>query len=314
MIDRCACFITDAGYLFPTVLAAIQARKFLDREIADVVIILFVSPPEKAELIAKICERNQIILICAGNEILQGYNAMYARLFLTELLPAEYKRVLYMDGDIQITGSLNDLIQTELPGKSDFAAVPDPMAIELYAAKSGDPKIQSYFEGIGVNSSPARPYFNSGVLLINLSQWAAIGRDALDVLTNAPEKCLFQDQSALNFAGHSKFAPMSFRWNFPIFFRNCGVEAPLAPRVYHFMSKPKPWNGAFPPWNRKFVEPYTKLISEYPELKAHSKKLPLSAHIKYLGQQYSKRANETITWRFSTRRRAILEFDAATRF
>ncbi len=314
MIDRCACFITDAGYLFPTVLAATQARKFLDREIADVVIILFDSSPEKAELIAKICEPNQIILICVSNEILLGYNAMYARLFLRELLPAKYQRVLYMDGDIQITGSLNDLIQTELPGNSDFAAVPDPMAIALYAAKSGDAKIQSYFYGIGVNSSPARPYFNSGVLLINLSQWATIGRDALDVLTNAPEKCLFQDQSALNFAGHSKFAPMSFRWNFPIFFRNCGVEKPLAPRVYHFMSKPKPWNGAFPPWNSKFVEPYTQLIAEYPDLSAHSKTLPLSAHIKYLAQQYFKGANETITWRFSGRRPSILEFEKEVLF
>jgi lipopolysaccharide biosynthesis glycosyltransferase len=314
MIHRCACFITDAGYLFPTVLAATQARKFLDREVADVVIILFDSPPKTAELIAKICERNRIVLICVSNEILQGYNAMYARLFLTELLPDKYQRVLYMDGDIQITGSLNDLIQTELPGNSHFAAAPDPMAIELYEAKSGDPKIQAYFEGIGVNSSPARPYFNSGVLLINLPQWAAIARDALDVLTNAPEKCLFQDQSALNFAGHSKFAPMSFGWNFPIFFRNCGVEKSLAPRVYHFMSKPKPWNGVFPPWNNNFVQPYRKLISEYPDFGAHSKKLPLSAHIKYLGQQYFKRANETITWRFSGRRPAILAFEKAVLF
>jgi lipopolysaccharide biosynthesis glycosyltransferase len=314
MVNPCACFITDAGYLFPTVLAATQARKFLDREIADVVIILFDSVPETAELITKICEQNEIILICFSNEILQGYNAMYARLFLTELLPAEYKRVLYMDGDIQITGSLNQLIQTELPGGCDFAAVPDPMAIELYEAKSGDPRIQSYFEGIGVNSSLARPYFNSGVLLINLPQWAAVARDALDVLTNAPEKCLFQDQSALNFAGHLKFAPMSFRWNFPIFFRNCGVETPLAPRVYHFMSKPKPWNGAFPPWNSSFVEPYTKLMSEYPDLSAHSKELSLSARTKYLGQQYFKRANETITWRFSGRRPVILEFEEAVLF
>jgi hypothetical protein len=107
---------------------------------------------------------------------------------------------------------------------------------------------------------------------------------------------------------------MSFRWNFPIFFRNCGVEAPLAPRVYHFMSKPKPWNGAFPPWDSSFVEPYMKLLSEYPDLSAHSKKLPLSAHIKYLGQQYSKRATETITWRFSSRRQAILQFEKAVLF
>jgi lipopolysaccharide biosynthesis glycosyltransferase len=313
MIERCACFTTDLGYIFPTVLAAIQARKFLDREIADVVIILFESTAEKTDAITKICEQNQIILICPPKEMLHGYTVMYSRLFLTEMLPDRYQRVLYMDGDIQITGSLNKLIQSELPSNCDFAAVPDPMAIELHEGKSEHPIIQSYFDGLGIKSSLDRPYFNSGTLLINLPAWAVIGRDAFEFHNTQPDKCRFQDQSALNFAGHSKMTPMSFRWNFPIFFRNCGVERPIAPSIYHFMSKPKPWDGVFPPWNRDFVDPYTNLASKYPELQSFSKSFPRSVRARYLGQQYYKRLVETITWRYSRLRPAILEFNAATK-
>lgn len=314
MINRCACFLTDLGYLFPSLLCAIQARKFLDRETADVVIILFGTTPETTALFSRICEQNQIILICADQEILEGYSTLFARLFLSQILPEKYQRVLYLDGDIQIGDSLNELIRTELPANCDFAAAADPMAIELYESKSDHPKIQSYFESIGVKSTPDRPYFNSGTLLIDRPQWAAIGRDSIDYITKSPATCLFYDQSALNFVGHTRFAPMSFRWNFPIFFRNCGVESAITPRIFHFMSKPKPWNGVFLPWNRSFVEPYAKLIAKYPELQAYSKKMSLLVHTKYLGQQYYKCILETITWRYSGRRPAILEFEAATKF
>jgi len=314
MISRCACFLTDLGYLFPSLLCAVQARKFLDPESADVIIVLFDSTPQTTELFSKICQQNGIILICADREILGGHSAMYARLFLSQILPEKYQRILYLDGDMQIGGALNDLIQAELPANCDFAAAPDPMAIELYESKSDHPATQSYFDGIGIKSTPERPYLNSGALLINRPQWAGIGRDALDYLAKSPSTCLFQDQSALNFVGHTRYAPMSFRWNFPIFFRNCGVEAAVSPRIFHFMSKPKPWNGVFPPWNRSFVDPYTNLVAKYPELQAYSKKMSLSSHTKYLGQQYYKCILETLTWRYSGRRPAILEFEAAARF
>jgi lipopolysaccharide biosynthesis glycosyltransferase len=314
MPDRCACFLTDLGYLFPALLCAIQARNFLERDTADVVIILFDSTAQTTELFSRICEQNGIILICADREILKGYSAMYARLFLTRILPDKYQRILYLDGDIQITGSLDALIQKALPANCSFAAVPDPMAIELHVSKGEHPVIKPYFDGIGVKSSLARPYFNSGAMLIDRAEWAGIERDTLDYLTNSPSTCLFQDQSALNFVGHRRYAPMSFRWNFPIFFKNCGVESAIAPRVFHFMSKPKPWDGVFLPWNRSFVDPYTDLIAKYPELEAYAKKMPLKARTKYLGQQYYKCILETLTWRYSSRRPAILEFEAATRF
>ena len=314
MITRCACFLTDLGYLFPSLLCAVQARRFLDTETADVIIVLFDATPQTTELFSNICQQNGVILLCADREILGGHSAMYARLFLSQILPEQYQRILYLDGDMQIGDSLNDLIQTELPADCDFAAAPDPMAIELYESKSEHLNTQSYFNRLGIDSTPERPYLNSGALLINREPWSGIGRDALDYLAKSPSTCLFQDQSALNSVGHSRYAPMSFRWNFPIFFKNCGVEAAILPRIFHFMSKPKPWNGVFRPWNRSFVDPYASLIGKYPELQAYSKKMSLASHTKYLGQQYYKSILETLTWRYSGRRPAILEFEAATRF
>ncbi len=313
-MDKCCCFTTDLGYLFPTLLSAIQARAFLDREVADVIILLFASDLSGVEVIAEICQRNQLKLLVVDTDILQGHTTMYARLFLCDLLPENYKRVLYLDGDTQIRESLNGLIDSELPDNHAFAAVPDPMAISLHVARENEPAIQAYFKGLDVDSQPATPYFNSGVLLINLQLWAEIARDALACLKDTPALCVFQDQSALNFAGHRKFTPMSFRWNFPIFFRNCGLEGPIQPRVYHFMSKPKPWEGSFPPWNRHFLRPYLELIADYPELQSFLKTLSLQARVKYLCQQNIKRLQETVTWRYSSRRPAVLEFDAATKF
>jgi lipopolysaccharide biosynthesis glycosyltransferase len=314
MINRCACFTTDLGYLFPTMLSALQARQFLERNVADVILILFTSDPAVDESFAEICLQNQIIFLVFGTDILQGHTTMYARLFLSEILPETYQRVLYIDGDVQISESLNELIRAELPAGHAFAAVPDPISILLYEAKGDFPEIKSYFDGLGVENAPSRPYFNSGVLLINFQEWAAIERDAINCLTKTPALCLRQDQSALNFAGHRKFTPMSFRWNFPIFFRNCAVERPIHPHIYHFMSNPKPWHGSFPPWNRGFFAPYERLKSEYPQISAYSKAMPLQVQVRYCFQQYFKWIQETFTWRLSGRRAAILEFDAATKF
>jgi lipopolysaccharide biosynthesis glycosyltransferase len=107
---------------------------------------------------------------------------------------------------------------------------------------------------------------------------------------------------------------MSFRWNFPIFFRNCGVEANIRPAIYHFMSKPKPWDGTFPPWSRKFYRPYLELLAEFPDLAAYAKPMPLQRKLKYLTQQNIKRLQETFAWRLSPRRQGILTYEAAAKY
>jgi lipopolysaccharide biosynthesis glycosyltransferase len=311
-VSRCVCFTTDIGYLFPTLLSAIQAKRFLRSEVADVVVILF-GAKEDASAYDDICRSENINLILADNAVLQGNSAMYARLFLDRLLPQHYTRLLYIDGDVQITQPLNELIQADL-GSSAFSAVADPMAVFSHrrdTAKSAE--IDAYFAGLGVNSTLELPYFNSGILLIDREAWREVSVDALMFIQKSPELCRFQDQSALNFAGHRKFTPMSFKWNFPIFFMNCGVEGQIQPGIYHFMSKPKPWNGNFAPWNAKFVTPYVELQSKYPALRSLVRPMPARVRGKYLLQQNFKRIQETFSWRYSNLRSGILEFDSAAK-
>jgi lipopolysaccharide biosynthesis glycosyltransferase len=314
MISRCVCFTTDSGYLFPTVLSAIQARAQTDANLADIVIIQFGASAAADAALHQVCRDKNIVLILPDMALLQGFTTMYARLFLDEILPAQYQDILYLDGDIQIRLPLDEIIRRDLAPGNAFAAVADPLAIEVQQNSRRAPEILSYFENLGVKSSPELPYFNSGALKIRRSLWVDVSRDALKFLKEKPEFCRWQDQSALNFAGQGRFEPMSFRWNFPIFFRNCGVEAAIKPGVYHFMSKPKPWNGNFRPWNKEFCAPYAKLISEYPQLANHVGPFPVAKQAKYIALQNFKWLQETVVWRMSERRNAILRFNEAAAF
>lgn len=310
-VKRCVCFTTDLGYLFPTLLSAAQARKLVRADVADIVIILF-DVGDYAGLVRELCEKENIVPVMASSSILGGHSAMYARLFLDELLPPTYERVLYVDGDVQIVLPLDELIMADLEGKS-FSAVADPMSVAFEKGDKQDVKISDYFGSLGVTSSPETPYFNSGIMLIDRGQWGTISATARSFIADRFELCRFQDQSALNFAGHRHFLPMSFRWNFPIFFRNCGVETAILPGIYHFMSKPKPWHGSFAPWNPTFVQPYTALRSQYPELAALVSPMRRKDKLKYFVQQNLKRVHETLTWRLSPLREGILEFNSAAK-
>jgi lipopolysaccharide biosynthesis glycosyltransferase len=313
MNRSCACFTTDLGYAFPTLLSAIQARRHLRADQTDVVIILFQNENVIGDILAQVCEEKGITLIRLKLESLQGYTPMYARLFLHEILPDNYERILYIDGDTQIHGSLDGLVQAELPADK-FMAVADPMAVLADVAGRGAGELSRYFTNLGVKNTPASPYFNSGVLLVNRSSWAGISLAAQSFLATHPGLCLFQDQSALNFAGHEHVLPLSFCWNFPIFYRNCGVEAKINPRIYHFMSKPKPWNVALPPWNAGFAKPYQELTNEFPQLAEYARPLPLQTYLRYFAQQNAKRFQETLAWRLTKRRGAIIRFVAAAAY
>ncbi len=310
-VKRCVCFTTDFGYLFPTLLSAVQARQFVGLGVAEVVIILFDGGAHSG-LFLDICERERIVPILAGSASLGGHPAMYARLFLNSLLPSDYTRILYVDGDVQIMRPLDELLQMNLKEKS-FSAAADPMAVLVHQGGKRAAGILTYFASLGVESTLTTPYFNSGIILIEREAWEQISSDALEFITGHPNLCQFQDQSALNFVGHKHFVPMSFKWNFPIFFRNCGVETAIYPCIYHFMSKPKPWHGSFAPWTSEFVAPYTALCAKYPKLAALNPPLRRKVRLKYFLQQNVKRVHETLTWRFSSRREGILEFDAAAK-
>lgn len=80
----------------------------------------------------------------------------YARLFLPSILPAEVKKVLYVDCDTVIADDVSEFWNTDLRGKY-VAGVLDTLP-------DNESKVK-------VGLSPTSPYINAGVLLIHLDMW-----------------------------------------------------------------------------------------------------------------------------------------------
>ena len=79
----------------------------------------------------------------------------YCRLFLDKLLPETVDKVLYLDGDVLNTGSLNKLWNIDMDG--------------LCAAAVIDCIGEKYYDVLGL--SKEAKYCNSGVILFNLIEW-----------------------------------------------------------------------------------------------------------------------------------------------
>ncbi|MBN1529274.1 MAG: glycosyltransferase family 8 protein [Thermoleophilaceae bacterium] len=116
----------------------------------------------------------------------------YARLLIPELLPRHVRRAVYLDGDVLVTGDLSPLFELEL-GNAPFAAVRD------YAIGSTDRE---------------RPYFNAGVLAMDLERWRQTGlaERALAYADAQTEPLFWGDQDALNAVAES-WHELDLRWN-----------------------------------------------------------------------------------------------------
>jgi lipopolysaccharide biosynthesis glycosyltransferase len=303
----CITYTTDSGYMFPTLVSAIQARRFSSTEKADVIIFCLGMKSEIRAVFAPICETENIGLHPIEADSIEGANAMLSRLFMNRFVPESYKQYLYMDGDIQILGCLDPLIDAEVP-YGRFLAANDPLTFQLEDSLAQSRDLRMHLSSIGLTGDQARCYFNSGVLRINREGWDSIGEAAWDVFRQTI-RSRFPDQDALNIVAAERRMPMSLAWNFPIFMRNSRVESEIAPHIYHYMSSPKPWQGYFPPWTTESSKPYLEIISKYPGLAAFNLPMSWIQKYRYHMQQHGKRAIETLTWGFSQRRRRILSYE-----
>lgn len=126
-----------------------------------------------------------------------GYN----RLFLTEFVPQQVDKVLYLDSDTIIEDKLDDLWNIDL-GNYYMAAVDDCLS--------------SHYRKI-VDLPGNGTYCNSGVLLINLKKWREehITKKFIRVLFENNGYFIYNEQSLLNslFAGKILILPQRFNVN-----------------------------------------------------------------------------------------------------
>lgn len=181
-----------------------------------------------------------------------------SQMFSGFYLPPDIHKVLYLDCDLLVCGSIAELWNTDLDG-SAIGAVED-----MWSGKQEKYSRLCY--------PKKHSYFNSGVLLINLDyfRWNDIGRAIAEYIAKYPERLKFIDQDVLNAVlySHKKLLPM--RWNMQDgFFRK---KLKLRPEAISALDEEMPktvilhFTGPKKPWFDTCRHPYKKMYFKYLDL------------------------------------------------
>lgn len=124
----------------------------------------------------------------------------YYRLVMSELLPENLHKVLYLDGDIIVRHSLLPLWHTDITGYA-IAAVIDGLSGDSYTYNR-------------LRYPPQLGYFSSGVLLINLDYWRShqVTKDFFTLMNTHKDDIIYYDQDVLNimFCDKKLFLPLKY--------------------------------------------------------------------------------------------------------
>lgn len=192
-----------------------------------------------------------------------GYDiSIMSRLFMGEMLPGSVEKVLYLDCDTVVAQSLRELWNMELEGKM-MGAVMEPT---IY---------KEVKDSIGLGEQ--QPYFNSGVLLVDLKKWRESGvqRQLLEFWERKGGKLFASDQDVLNGALKGEIKPLSPKYNFFTNYRYFSygdlichspsykavteemfVNAKKHPSIIHYMGDERPWIAGSLNHYRKAYEYY----------------------------------------------------------
>lgn len=183
----------------------------------------------------------------------------FGRLFLGELVPE--RRIIYMDCDSIVNGSLMPLVQMDM-GECICGAVQD--------------NVSKYFKVI-LGNTPDSRYFNAGFLVIDLSKWNALQMQdkAIAVIEEFHGSVPHQDQGVLNKICYGKIMRLHPKYNFqsPMFEMKPEHLNKLIPDYYSGQelkeAKESPvfihFTEGFSnrPWRKGCTHPYADLYRRY---------------------------------------------------
>lgn len=169
--------------------------------------------------------------------------ATYYRLFILELLPQHIDKVIYLDCDIVVRGSLQELWNTDVADKA-LAAVRYPDC----------PSMKRTCERLNMTAEIG--YFNAGVLLMNLEYWRIhdLPKRYFDFISEGQCQLLQRDQDVLNAVTGQE--TLSLPWKYNVMSNELELIKEivsgeqleyvrmlenLEPVIVHFSFRLKPW-------------------------------------------------------------------------
>ncbi len=167
---------------------------------------------------------------------------IYYRLILADILPDTIDRILYLDVDVIVHGSLKELYESEFEG-ADLMAAEDSNATDTLG-KTTEKVREMLLPLLGQNYK----YFNSGVLLMNIARIRAV--NTFESYINAMKQWDYQmaapDQDILNFVHYDKVKYISWE-KYDLFARIAYKDGWTLSdvreknKIIHFAGD-KPWN------------------------------------------------------------------------
>jgi lipopolysaccharide biosynthesis glycosyltransferase len=173
----------------------------------------------------------------------------YYRLMFARILPDEVSKLVYLDSDLVVLGDLNKLWEIEVA--DNYVMAVQDCGIPFVSSPYG---IKKYKE---LSISSEQKYFNSGVLVMNITKWRSEDIDVklFQYLEKYREDVQHHDQEAMNAVFSGKWGEISPQWNqTPLLFGySSWQESPYQeldysnaihdPYIVHFASNAKPWNS-----------------------------------------------------------------------
>lgn len=210
---------------------------------------------------------NQFIPVVVSEDYFKGApvfryftKEMYYRLLCSHLIPKEEERILYLDPDILIRGSLKPLYETDFQGRQ-VVGIPDLCINEM---------TPEFKDAVGIPREVS--YINSGVLLFNLQEMRKrfVLEDLFRVLDTLKEAVSFPDQDIINvyFKDDIIYADRVFNYNtgygsiksFIKYVFSKKERQKDNPVIVHYMGGSKPWQL---PYYGKFYKEYYPFLKPY---------------------------------------------------
>lgn len=190
--------------------------------------------------------------------------AVFRRLFLDEILPARFKRIVSVDSDMLVVRpGLSRLADFDLSGRP-LAAAYDMIFLMDFKGDALARRFARNRRSLGLE--PDTPYFNAGLMAIDRAAWRTerLTERVVKALRDDPKRFPFMEQDALNATLRGGFAPLSPRFNFMGDFFLLDLERAIEPKVLHFVVPPKPWRLDEWRGEARFAEAYRGWFASSP--------------------------------------------------
>ena len=266
------CFTPDRAFFAPAVRAIaslIEAEPDVERDI-----VLICEPDDVAPGFDKLPSplRERITLMTLDfsryDSSLAGKGrfsrAVFRRLFLDDILPAHFERIVTVDSDMLIVRPGLKRLESFDLGDKPLAAAYDMIFLMDFKGDALARQFQRSRRSLGLSLDT--PYLNAGLMTIDRAVWRAekLTERVTTALRDDPKRYPFMEQDALNAALQGNFMALSPRFNFMGDFFLLDLERRLEPIVLHFVNAPKPWELSLWRGEARFAETYRAWFAASP--------------------------------------------------